>query len=868
MANTSKGKSTAKKKSGAKSNSKSKAQASSAKSKKPAVNVEIIDEQQKNVKKQMQAVVIFAVAVFTACLALIPGENFWQALRNFDFGLWGYCAFAIPVLLCYVAYMQSFGKQQTKLGYKIGECIVLIILLCSAFHIFSADISGISLIDDIKEAYHTGIKEMNGGVFGAILGGVLLKLFGKTGAAVTICILMFVVVMLITGTTLVKLARTMKKPVQKVQEYSEVKVRQAAQREYPKARFNIDVDLGPDAPSKDVFADDDEKPDALAEKPKKTRKKPVVNDITELFTEDEPSEEKQEAEQQKPSAALDDIIKKATAPLPKPETETAAGVATASVTANTAPQSGAKSQDEFKVEQENSVNVNYKLPPISLLNKGKGSVGSSFGDELKANANKLVETLKSFGVNTKIIDICTGPSVTRYELQPAVGVKISKITGLADDIALALATSGVRIEAPIPGKAAVGIEVPNKTRLMVTAREIIDTEQFRAGSAKSMLNVALGKDIGGNVICADLSKMPHLLIAGTTGSGKSVCINSMIVSILYNAKPDEVKLLMIDPKQVEFTVYNGIPHLLVPVVSDPHKASGALAWAVKEMLLRYKMFSTAGVRNIKGYNEQVEKNNADENSSNPDMKKMPHIVIFIDEFSDLMMAAPKEIEDSICRLAQMARAAGIHLVIATQRPSVDVITGLIKSNIPSRLSLFVSDSMQSRIILDCTGAEKLLGNGDLLFNPVGSTKPTRIQGCFLSDEEVEKVVNFIKQQSNAEYDEAVSEEIERQAAAETDKQSGGESSSGGESYDDRIEEAIKIVVENGQASATLIQRKLSVGYARAGRIVDQLEQMGIIGPYEGSKPRKVLMTKQQYMEKMAMSSDDVVAQQDVEEEQF
>ncbi|MCR4926273.1 MAG: DNA translocase FtsK, partial [Clostridiales bacterium] len=629
------------------------------------------------------------------------------------------------------------------------------------------------------------------------------------------------------------------KPVEKVQEYSESKVQQITQKEHPKPRFNIDVDLGPDTPSKDVFdfSEDENAQTANVqqeEKPKRKRKQ--VKDIVELFDDDEIQGEEQTEE--KP-IVLDDIIKKATQP------------ATPVAEAVTAASSSQKSE-EFKVEEKDEPTTdNYVLPSVELLRKGEPKSSGKFGDELKNNAEKLIEILASFGVKATITDICTGPSVTRYELQPAPGVRVSKITGLADDIALSLAASGVRIEAPIPGKAAVGIEVPNKTRQMVTAREIIDTTQFKNGSAKSKLNVALGKDIGGNIICTDLSKMPHLLIAGTTGSGKSVCINSMIVSILYNAKPDEVKLLMIDPKQVEFTVYNGIPHLLVPVVSDPQKASGALNWAVKEMLLRYKMFSNSGVRNIQGYNEMVEKN-----KDNPELKKMPHIVIFIDEFSDLMMAAPKEIEDSICRLAQMARAAGMHLIIATQRPSVDVITGLIKANIPSRLSLFVSDAMQSRIILDCVGAEKLLGNGDLLFSPVGSTKPTRIQGCFLSDEEVEKVVDFVKNQGNANYDEKIAEEIEKQAAAAEQSKADSDSDGLGESSDALLEDAIKIVVENGQASTSLIQRKLSVGYARAGRIIDQLEERGIIGPYEGSKPRKVNMTKQQWLEKIAMASDD------------
>ena len=488
----------------------------------------------------------------------------------------------------------------------------------------------------------------------------------------------------------------------------------------------------------------------------------------------------------------------------------------------------------------------YQKPPIECLKYANNAGAMNYEEELKNNATKLVETLNSFGVSTKIVDICRGPSVTRYELQPAAGVKISKITSLADDIALALASSGVRIEAPIPNKSAIGIEIPNKNRATVSLREIIETPVYK--NAKSKLNVGLGKDITGNTICADIAKMPHLLIAGTTGSGKSVCINAMIVSILYNSNPDEVKLLMIDPKQVEFTVYNGIPHLLVPVVSDPRKAAGALGWAVTEMLQRYKMFSENAVRDIKGYNKLA--------ATSETLTPMPHIVIFIDELSDLMMAAPNEVEDSICRLAQMARAAGMHLVIATQRPSVNVITGIIKANIPSRIALSVSSQVDSRTIIDTAGAEKLLGYGDMLFSPVGVSKPIRVQGCFLSDEEVESVVKFIKTQGEEKkYDEKVMEEIERQAVIEK-KPSASSSSDGdsGEGGDEMIPKAIEVVVEAQMASTTLLQRKLKLGYARAARIIDELEQRGIVGPFEGSKPRKVLISKQQWMEMNALGN--------------
>ena len=458
---------------------------------------------------------------------------------------------------------------------------------------------------------------------------------------------------------------------------------------------------------------------------------------------------------------------------------------------------------------------------------------------MKTTAKKLVDTLKSFGVETNLIGVSRGPSVTRYELQPAPGVKINRITNLADDIALNLASAGVRIEAPIPNKSAVGIEIPNQHKSMVTLREIISSAEFQ--NAKSKLNVALGKDITGNATCTDIAKMPHLLIAGTTGSGKSVCLNCMIVSILYEAKPSEVKLLMIDPKQVEFSIYNGIPHLLVPVISDVRKAAGSLAWAVSEMENRYKAFSACGVRDIKGFNKYV--------LDHPEQQFMPQIVIFIDELNDLMMVSPKEVEDSICRLAQKARAAGMHLVVATQRPSVDVITGIIKANIPSRLSLFVSSQVDSRTILDTVGAEKLLGNGDMLFNPVGMSKPVRIQGAFLSDEEIENVVSFIKEQEEVEYDSEVMDEIARNAVADNKKKS-AQASAGDEvgDADGMVAAAIDVVVECQAASTTLLQRKLRLGYARAARIMDELEQRGVVGPSEGSKPRKVLMTQLQLAE--------------------
>lgn len=477
--------------------------------------------------------------------------------------------------------------------------------------------------------------------------------------------------------------------------------------------------------------------------------------------------------------------------------------------------------------------------PTSLLEYSPEPDMDSVEEELNANGEKLIETLQSFGVRATMLEACRGPAVTRYELQPAAGVKISKITNLSDDIALNLAATGVRIEAPIPGKAAVGIEVPNRKVSTVRMRELIESSAFRR--AESPLTTVLGRDIAGELVLADLAQMPHLLIAGSTGSGKSVCINSLIVSLLYKSTPQEVRFLMIDPKVVELGIYNGIPHLIVPVVTDPRKAAGALGWAVTEMLRRYQQFAANNVRDLNSYNRLAqERNYIDEQGMR--MEHMPQIVIIIDELADLMMAAPNEVEDSICRLAQMARAAGMHLVIATQRPSVDVITGIIKANIPSRIAFAVSSQVDSRTILDMGGAEKLLGRGDMLFSPIGHNKPTRVQGCFIDDREIEAVVEFIRQAASAEYDEGVMEEIERGG---TQEQSGDSDSPEG---DPMIPEAVRCVVEAGQASTSLLQRRLRLGYARAGRLVDEMEQMGVVGPHEGSKPRQVLITWQQYLE--------------------
>ena len=482
---------------------------------------------------------------------------------------------------------------------------------------------------------------------------------------------------------------------------------------------------------------------------------------------------------------------------------------------------------------------NYEYPPVELLGKNSKRTSKSGAKALTEKATQLQRTLHSFGVSAKVENISVGPAITRYELKPAEGVRVSKIANLADDIALNLAAETIRIEAPIPGKQAVGIEIPNKEKETVPLRDVIESDEFE--NNKSKLTVALGKDVAGNIVLADIAKMPHVLIAGSTGSGKSVCINTIITSFIFNAKPSEVKLVMVDPKVVELSVYNGIPHLLIPVVTDPRKAAGALAWAVQEMDHRYNVFAEKGVRDLKRYNAVVEH---DENSTG----KLPQIVIIIDELADLMMVAAKEVEESICRLAQKARAAGMHLVIATQRPSVDVITGLIKANVPSRIAFAVSSQIDSRTILDQVGAEKLLGKGDMLFYPVGASKPVRVQGAFVSDGEVEKIVDFVKSNGVATYNEDILEEIEKSNKSEGQVEKDAEE----DDTDPLLMEAIDTCVELGQASTSFIQRRFKVGYARAGRIIDQMEARGIISGYEGSKPRQVLITLERLNElKMA-----------------
>ena len=762
--------------------------------------------EQMSSRRQKAAIALMAVAALLIAMAFIEGEHAWLAVHNFMFGVFGTCTYIWPVMLIYVSVMLAMDKTFGSISSNLIGVGISILLICSAIHIFSNPaeyFSTLSLGDQIKSAWRDYDTFPSAGALGALVGGLLAKMAGKVGAAIIDIILLAVSIMFLTGLTLSRLGMSIAKPLKRMSEDTNERLERGAQRVKEEQER---------APSRDARRKKAEEP-YVSPRPFPVPPLPTesAKDELEMLDISKKSDEPEKPKKKEP-------VKK-----PEPEIET----------------------QETAEEPVIDSRPTYRKPPITCLKEPIHDGNENFSDELKSNAQKLLETLESFNVHAKITEISRGPSVTRYELQPDAGVRINKITNLADDIALRLAASGIRIEAPIPNKAAIGIEVPNKLRSMVYLREIIESPQFQ--NAKSKLNVALGKDIAGNAVCADLTKMPHLLIAGTTGSGKSVCLNTMIASILYNATPDEVKLLMIDPKQVEFTVYNGIAHLAVPVVSDPRKASGALTWAVNEMENRYKILSEKNVRDIKGYNKLAERDKS--------LRPMHQIVIFIDELADLMMVAPNEVEDAICRLAQKARAAGMHLVIATQRPSVDVITGIIKANIPSRLALSVSSSVDSRTILDMSGAEKLIGNGDMLFNPIGANKPTRIQGCFISDEEVENVADFIKHNAEAEYDEGIMDEINRQAAiaGSSKKSSAASSEDGEEPGDEMFPNAVEVVLDAKMASTTLLQRKLKLGYARAARLMDELESKGIIGPFEGSKPRQVLITKQQWMEKCALS---------------
>ncbi len=798
---------------------------------------------------QRNAIIVMGVAVIMLFVAFIEGQSVWAFLHRALYAGFGFLAVIVPFYMIYAAFVYARDKTLRKEAANLIGAGAIIVLLGAVLHIGFEDeeyFLNNTIFSQIADAWDKSPTLKGGGVFGCLFGGVLAKLLGRTPAFITLIVILVVVFLLVTGISLEAVYSTLKKPVKKVGEITNEKLEKNARRREQIALEKAEAEKAkkefspPAKPTVSVDEDDDFSDKFVTDESTfEETAPPCMTDPIIEFTAEE----------------INDFVPEIpVVKLPESSENTVIdGVVESAVEENKLRRKAPALPDGDPIDEEDDGEPRefpivdeapeYVFPPIDCLRVLERDGATDNIAEMQIGAKKLIATLESFKIKAEVTNICRGPSVTRYELVPDAGVRINKITNLADDIALRLAATSVRIEAPIPGKSAIGIEVPNSAKSMVTMRETIDTPQFR--DSKSKLNVALGKDITGNIICADLAKMPHLLVAGTTGSGKSVCLNAMIVSILYNASPDEVKLVMIDPKMVEFTNYNGIAHLEVPVVSNPRKAAGALGWAVGEMEKRYALFAENGIRDIKGFNALCD--------SQTDLKKLPQIVIFIDELADLMMVSPKEVEDSICRLAQKARAAGIHLVIATQRPSVDVITGLIKANIPSRIALSVSSPTDSRIILDSMGAEKLLGNGDMLFCPIGSSKSLRVQGCYISEEEVENVVSFIKSQATTTYNEETIKEIESKAAEAENAKKKAADDDGDNDWDPALNDAIEVVVNAGGASTTMLQKKLKLGYARASRVMDQLEEKGIVGPSEGAKPRAVLISKQQWYEMQALA---------------
>ena len=793
---------------------------------------QMLDEQALENKFRILSVAIFAFSVLFFFIAVINGDGVWNIVHNFYIGLFGWIAGILLPILCLV---YSVLFQAKKVEKKIGAepfCIIIFVLLVSALVFVIQNNNGTDFVESVKNEFITAPQKFNAGLFGAALGWLLLTL-GKAPAIIVDLLLILVVVMLTSKLTVNQFFKTTAKPVKKAVEKATPYIEERRERR----KSNIDIYLDDEPPTQSDAKNTEKKTKKAKKQSEDEPNEESGDDYSKLINEINQTVNRNRKARED-AKSLDDIVKEASEEKTSPK----------------------KDVEQFTVSDEemNSSVKEYKLPDVKLLKEVKHKSAKDVSNELKSNAELLVETLASFGVHAEITDISRGPTVTRYELKPASGVRISKITNLADDIALNLAAVNVRIEAPIPGKAAVGIEIPNTVKNSVSMREVVDSIDFK--NQKSLLSAGLGKDIAGKTVFCDIAKMPHLLIAGTTGSGKSVCMNSIIVSILYRATPSEVKFLMIDPKKVEFSKYENIPHLLVPVVTDPRKASGALGWAVSEMLNRYQKFSDTGVRDIEGYNRYVSKHDG--------MEAMPKIVICIDELADLMMAAPKEVEDSICRLAQMARAAGMHLVIATQRPSVDVITGLIKANISSRIALTVSSAIDSRTILDSGGAEKLLGMGDMLYSPIGSNKPLRVQGCYISDDEVEELCDFIKNQGESDYSEEIQKEIESKAVQDKSSSKFTDDGESGENLDPLFAEAVDVVLENGKASTSFLQRKLGVGYSRGSKIMDQMEEKHIIGPAEGAKPRKILINKQQWIQMQAQGGVDEYTSENMEQLSF
>ena len=755
-------------------------------------------------KRDNANISIITMVIFSVLLGvLIYNQSgiMGQQISSILSGVMGFIKYIVPIGTFLIAIYKLCNKKEDAY-IKLFQYALLLVCVAIFMHIvyLPKDVEQFSngFLDTVTRAYEQGkTDDKVGGVIGAIGAIPLTKLLGKVGASILVLGVELILIILIFN----------------INPIEEIRVRLAEREERKLA---------------------EEK-----ERIKEERKKPTVMKVEENEDKKETRREKrlrEKEEQRRAALELDDQI---TINLNDDGKSSKKKASEGYIEENLFKKEQEQKQEKVKevLQLEHALTVedeHYEFPPVQLLSEGEKKSVKGGKKAVTDTAAKLQKTLYSFGVSAKVENVSVGPAITRYELKPAEGVRVSKIANLADDIALNLAAETIRIEAPIPGKQAVGIEIPNKENEIVHLRDIIDCSKFI--EHKSKLAFALGKDVAGEEVVTDIAKMPHVLIAGATGSGKSVCINTLIASIIYKAKPSEVKLVMVDPKVVELSVYNGIPHLLIPVVTDPKKAAGALAWAVQEMENRYSLFASKNVRDIKGYNEELDKEGSTE--------KLPQIVIIIDELADLMMVSSKEVEDSICRLAQKARAAGMHLVIATQRPSVDVITGIIKANIPSRISFAVSSQVDSRTILDMAGAEKLLGKGDMLFYPAGAAKPTRVQGAFISDKEVEKVVDFVKANGEATYNDDILEQIEK--ANSTDKEI--EEQENDDDTDPLLMEAIEVVVETGQASTSFIQRRFKVGYARAGRIIDQMEERGVISGYQGSKPREVLMTKERLEE--------------------
>ena len=763
-----------------------------------------------NTQKNIQIVILLVLSVLSAVLIYGGDGYIGEHLSPILGGIIGWIKFIIPIGIFVIAIAIACDKTDLA-SRKIIELSVFLVCISAIFSIYQISEGTLELenrnLENIKLSYELGKNNIGGGAIGTIIAVPLVNMLDILGAVI-VCIGMGLVVLVfmlgIPVSDIIEeyLDNLRERKIERKEEIREYREKEYQEREQRRQERRARIRTA--ALEKEEITEDQIKIN-LNEKPEKVKKyKHESDDLVPLGA-------NKEKEKFSPNTLEDNLFK-----VQEEEKEE-------------------KTKSVLMLEHTQTVeDETYEFPPIELLTEGT-SRGMKGGKKAIAdNATKLQKTLYNFGVSAKVENVSVGPAITRYELKPAEGVRVSKIANLADDIALNLAAESIRIEAPIPGKQAVGIEIPNKENEIVHLRDIIESDKFTDASSK--LAFALGKDVAGEEIVTDIGKMPHVLIAGSTGSGKSVCINTLITSIIYKAKPSEVKLVLVDPKVVELSVYNGIPHLLIPVVTDPKKAAGALAWAVQEMVNRYSLFAAKGVRDIKGYNAALDKEN--------EASKLPQIVIIIDELADLMMVAKNDVEDAICRLAQMARAAGMHLVIATQRPSVDVITGLIKANIPSRIAFAVSSQVDSRTILDMAGAEKLLGKGDMLFYPTGMSKPTRIQGAFISDKDVEKIVDFVKSNGTATYSDDILESIEKANTNEKDLKEFDEENDA----DPFLDEAIETVIETGQASTSFIQRRFKVGYARAGRIIDQMEERGIISGYQGSKPREVLMTKERWQE--------------------